>query len=136
MKLLVGFVTSVLVAATLSLGFAAPAQAKCDNYGPCLDTRLSAWSTKNPIKPRRRAPFAARLKAENGASPNAHLYIRVKRRSNGNVVWRGSRFYDGGRETYRTGRLPRGRFRVHVRAVPNRDRFENARAIFGQRVRR
>jgi hypothetical protein len=136
MKTIASLVITFMTATLLSLGVSAPAQAACDGYGPCIDTRLSAWPTRNPIKARQRIPFTVRLKAETGASPNAQLRIRVIRRGNGKVVWSGRRFYDGGFKSYSTGRVGRGRYRVVVRAHTVRNRFQDARAVFGVRAQR
>lgn len=137
MKFLASLITTVVAATMLSLGVSTPAQAACspDTYR-CIDTRLSAWSQRNPIRARQRAPFAVRFRAENGKAPRGTVTIRVVRRSNGNVVWRGTRWYNERREEYRTGRLPRGRFTVKVHMHTRSDRFEDARARFGQRVTR
>ena len=136
MKFLASLITTVVAATMLSLGVSAPAQAACDGYGACIDTRVSAWSMRNPIRANQRAPFAVRFRAENGKAPSGTVTIRVVRRSNGNVVWRGTRWYNERREEYRTGRLPRGRFTVKVHMHTRSDRFEDARARFGQRVTR
>ena len=136
MKFLASLITTVVAATMLSLGVSAPAHAKCDGYGACIDTRLSAWSMRTPIRARQRAPFAVRFRAENGKAPRGTVTIRVVRRSNGNVVWSGTRWYNERREEYRTGRLPRGRFTVKLHMHTRSDRFEDARARFGQRVTR
>lgn len=138
MKFLASLITTVVAATMLSLGVSAPAQAACDPdaYNDCIGTRLSAWSQRNPIRARQRAPFAVRVRAENGKVPRGTLTIRVVRRSNGDVVWRGTRWYNERREEYRTGRLPRGRFTVKVHMHTRSDRYEDARGRFGQRVTR
>lgn len=135
MKFLAGLVASVMTATMLAFGGLAPAAAD-HGYSSHIGTNTNAWSLRNPIRRGQRAPFAVRIRAENGASPNAVLSIRVERRYSGRLVWRGTRTYWGGREEYRTGRLPRGQFRVIVRADVNRGRYADSRAVFGQRVTR
>lgn len=133
MKLLAGLIAAAMTAAMLAFGGLAPAAAD-HGYSSHVDTRASAWSLRNPIRRGQRAHFAVRIRAENGAMPNAVLDIRVERRFSRRVVWRGTRNYWGGREDYWTARLPRGQFRVIVRADVNRGRYEDGRAVFGQRV--
>lgn len=136
MKILVGFITTGVTAAMLTVGFSAPAQAACETYAPCIDTQLNAWSAKNPIRARQGASFRVRLVADDGRKPDARIRYSVVRRSNGNVVDRGRRFYNGGRETYTTDPLGRGRYRIIVIANPVNDRYNRSSAVFGQRVKR
>lgn len=136
MKHLAALVSAALVATMLSLGFATAAHAECDNYGPCIDTRLSTWAKKNPIRAKQSVPFAVRLKADDGRYPKAKLTITVKRKSNGKVVYTGTRKYNDPVENYRTGKLPKGKFWVIVDAHTRNDRYEDDRDRFGVRVKR
>ena len=135
MKSIASLVTAVMAATLLSLGLAGTAQAT-HGYGPHIDTGTSAWSAKNPIRARQAAAFRVRVTADNGRHPDSRIRYRVIRRSNGNVVDSGRRFYNGGRETYSTDPLGRGRYRIIVVARPVNDRYNNSAAVFGQRVKR
>lgn len=134
MKFLAGLAASALTVTTLAVAGAAPAAADHDGYAAHVDTATSAWSLRNPIEAGQRAPFAVRVRAEDGEQPNSQLTVRVIRRSNGNVVWEGERSYSGGREEYKTGELPQGRFKVLVIADTNWGKYNNSRTTFGQRV--
>lgn len=136
MKFLAGLIAAAMTATLLAFAGVAPATAGHGGYAAHIDTRTDAYSRRNPISKGQRAPFAVRVRAEDGNQPNSTLRIIVKRRSNKRVVWSGTRRYWGGLETYRTGRLPRGRFKVIVIANTNWDRYSNSRTAFGQRVTR
>jgi hypothetical protein len=125
MKSLAALLAAALMATMLSLGFVSPAQAACDQYGPCIDTDLNANLKKNPIRAGQKAAMVVRFRAETGTSPRATIRIRVVRKSNGKVVWSGKRQYNDRREVYRTGALPKGRFRILLNAHTRSDRFED-----------
>lgn len=135
MKTIASLVTAVLAATLLSLGLAGSAQAT-HGYGPHVATSTSAWSARNPIRAGQSATFRVRLVADNGQSPNARIRYAVVRRANGKVVDSGRRFFGGGRETYTTNPLRRGKYRIVVKANPANDRYRNSGAVFGQRVKR
>jgi hypothetical protein len=69
--------------------------------------------------------MVVRFRAETGRAPKATIRIRVVRKSDGEVVWSGKREYNDRTEVYRTGALPKGRFRIVLRAHTRSDRFQD-----------
>lgn len=135
MKHLAALVSAALLTTMLSLGFAPAAQATCTGY-TCIDTQTFASAKKNPIRAKQRLPFTVRVRAENGRFPNAKLTVIVKRRGNGKVVWRGTRKYNQRLETYRTGKLPKGKFKLIVRSKVHNDRYSDSRDVVRFRVKK
>lgn len=125
MKSLAALLVAALTATMLSLGFVSPAEARCDQYGPCIDTDLNANLKKNPIRAGQKAALVVRFRAETGRAPKATIRIRVVRKSNREVVWSGKRQYNDRTEVYRTGALPKGRYRIILKAHTKSDRFQD-----------
>lgn len=134
MKLIAGITAALLTVTLLAFGFS-PAQA---NHGYAADIRTfcDAFPRTNPVEVGTRPRTRVRVNADNGRQPNSQIVIRIKRRGVPGTVARVTRRYWGGLDTFRLPRLPRGDYKVIVRAHPNNDRYMNCAARHGLRVRR
>lgn len=135
MKMIAGIVTALLTTTLLAFGVT-PANAH-HGYPPDIRTYCSAWAVDNPTNTARRPRIRVRVDSDyQGRTPNSDLVIRVRDRRTNRVVVKVTRFYDGGRATYRLPRLKRGRYTVIVRADVRAHRYKNCNARHGLRVRR
>lgn len=132
MKLISSVVVTLLTAALFAIGVSAPAQA----YHPTVQTFATSTAADNTLRAGQRAQAIVRVASETGRSPDARIQVTIRNLRTGRVVTTFQRFYDGGRESFWTPRLRRGRYAVRIVVDPYAHRFSNDVTGFRLRVRR